>query len=198
VRYFSRRAVGTAAVAIAAACTSYSARPDDPSQDGGSNASADGSDAADAAVRFSNGDFELGCTDWASNVSILTDDTTAHTGTKSCRVCANDRTSWSIQQLVTTPVAPGSVYSASAFIRAAPDAQAADGVVETLYVVDDDGGLDPNPASTSGTNPGASWQQIAITVTVPAGGGEGIEMSISGDSFGGCFLIDDAELVRVH
>jgi hypothetical protein len=192
-----RLGLGCALGAIVAmgllACTSFG------SSDSSSTTAADGAaegaaDAGTTASLLEGSDFEVpGCLGWDANGSTLADDTNAHTGTHSCRVCAAAGTTVSaISQRSATGLPAGS-YVGEAWVRAAPATEVATAMFAGLVTYDAagtrlDGRELPGPELTD------AWQKVTTSLRIVDG--NFVQLDILSRASGGCLLVDDAVLYR--
>ncbi len=145
--------------------------------------------------------FEDECT-WNGYQGTRSTDSTARTGTKSCRICtAPLTTDYFTGNSLFTAAAPvvGATYHAVAWVRAAPGAALPPGAVLNLRT------LYPSPftgVERASTSPSLTpltdtWQRMEITlaVTKPAAQMDGYVGSDTAP--GACFLVDDVWLEKL-
>jgi hypothetical protein len=196
-------------VVALAACSSYSSTTSAPS-DAGADVAAPppppspedaGDDAADAGETnlLINGGFEEGCAAWGTNSPLGTAqaDTTARSGTGSCRLCyaggadasagANANLAQTVAFALHAPAHPfGTLW-----VRAPPSGPTPVNVYARVTVGQDDGGL--LDCLSAGHVPlGDTWQRIDPTCT-DALDGTSLTLDVVADD--GCVLVDDATLV---
>jgi hypothetical protein len=193
--------------AVSAGCTSFT--PTEPATpDGGATEAGPGDAGAPpagvGAIALSNAGFErAGCADWSASDVSFADDSTAHSGAISCRVCRKGSvaTSWAITQETGQGVsAPGSHFYAEAWVRAPADGtRAAQGVRILIYSIDDNdqyhtvenGGGSDLPAVD------ATWRKVTGTFSPTIAGASSLSIGINAqDGEDGCFLVDDVVLRR--
>jgi hypothetical protein len=166
--------------------------------DAGDASANDASDASDGGVPPATDDFEQGCGFWDGVNATVASSSIAHGGTGSCLICCSGTGSYctfdrGFDSIVPTVVV-GKTYSASAWIRVAPqtsNASLTTGVIEreiagsaytssSLYVV--------QPASQAWT-----LYSNQLTITNP---GDGLNLYIALDNYaaGDCFLVDDVSV----
>jgi hypothetical protein len=155
---------------------------------------------------LSNGDFELGCSDGWKGLDPFTTgtlDTTAHSGSASCRVCSTafdggGATFYAdFGQSAEHPVAPGETYEAELWARTAPSSAAPDSFSAALAVRDADGG------ALEETNSGAqiptdAWAHVGFSHKTTAAG-ETLSFIITMQRNSGtttCLLLDDARISK--
>ena len=190
---------------LAGACASFSGTDETPGPDGGgTDAISEASDASDGVPQIdagpnllSNGDFELGCAGWTGNQAMLIDDSTTHSGTRSCRVCPTAAVSFDIVQYAKTPLTPGERYFVEAYLHAAPsDAATPKSPIGVTLRIFDRNNVALQSAVSNGPTPAESWQRISELIDVSADGGTQMQVAFESADVGRCFLIDDARLYR--
>jgi hypothetical protein len=145
--------------------------------------------------------FESGCT-WDAFQGTKATDTTARTGTKSCRICTLDSTTdyFTGQDPFSAP-APvvGATYRAIAWVRTAPGAAVPPGPV--LNVRSTNSAPFTAIEGAASANPGIpftdTWQRVEVTMkaTKPA---QQMDIFVGSNTVtGGCFLVDDVWLERL-
>lgn len=162
-----------------------------------------GVDAPDAGpnlfTAYANGTFESGCPTGGYN-STITVDATAHSGTKSCRVCSNAGSDdvFTFDEDVDETPAIGARYRVTAWVLAAPGATPpASGVFLSLRTYSNPPftGIEQTQSPSIGVD--ATWQQRAVELSVTKKAPT-MDMYVGGQIQGGtCFLVDDVEAHRL-
>jgi hypothetical protein len=206
--------------AVGGACSSFSSGDTTSSLDAGEGGAADAPDeksdeassdatsapdvtpqgdgSSDAENLFANGDFELGCIGWSGSYSSFTDDSVAHSPSKSCRVCATATVTFTIGKSVPRPILPGETYIAEAYVHAASAAGTPTSALRVVLNVYN-GAVLAKTTTATGAIPGSTWTKIGGLIDVGGDGGTQLDVSFeSGDpgDGGNCYLIDDARLYR--
>ncbi len=206
-----------ASCGVAGACSSFSGDSDTTSPDAGEAGTLDATEAADrpdpvtdastadvippldAANLLENGDFELGCGAWTGTYASLTEDPVAHSGARSCRVCANNTVRFTLSQPLVQPIIPGDRYALEAWVHDAPDAAAPTTPLQVLLIVVA-GGIEVQGPVSTGTAPSPAWQRLTSVITVNGDGGSELVVKVDSDDPGipafapHCYLIDDVRL----
>jgi hypothetical protein len=146
--------------------------------------------------------FESGCT-WNGFQGVTTTESpTAHTGTKSCRVCTEAATTdyfTAGDPFTFGPPVVGVTYRATAWVRTAPGASTPPGAVMHLRT--------SNPApfasiesaytSIAGLPFTPTWQKMVISLKVSLAAAK-VDVFVGTDTApGACFLIDDVWLEQL-
>lgn len=168
------------------------------------DAAADAGPDADTHVGpnlLDDSSFENGCT-WMGYQGVSTTDSTARTGTKSCRICTapltTDYFTGNSNPTGTAPVI-GAKYHAVAWIRRASGAAVPPGAALNVRT------FNPSPFTTvesTSTLPSVipftdTWQRLDVTLTVTQAAAT-IDVYIGTDTApGACFLIDDVWLEKL-
>jgi hypothetical protein len=147
--------------------------------------------AADAGVTnlLINGDFEFDCANWNNNASGLSGSSTAHSGARSCQVCASVNAAYGLYANTKSPPILGARYQAEVWVRAT-DTDASSSLVATLLVRENGAVLEQ--VSTTGFVPTPSWQRLGVILEVTKNRGDSLRLDVTSLSAGTCFLIDDA------
>ena len=172
--------------------------------DAPSHEDAGGEGALDAGMNIvTDPDFEdPSCSMWSGGGEATTSevDGIAHSGSKSCMVCGVDpHAVWGIGQDVDkSKLVDGVTYRATAWVRA-PEAEAGppplDGAYINLSFYTVDGTQIGTEAESGPLALDGTWREITVTRAWDATADKLI-MSVQARRLGGCFLVDDASLVR--
>jgi hypothetical protein len=166
-------------------------------------ADAGGGDDSGAPNIHPRGTFESGvCDSWTAFQGKLAQDTTARTGTGSCRVCTLTTTTdyFTADDLgAAGPAVVGATYRAEGWARSAPGAPNVGAVTFVLRNFTTAGGFKALETHGSASRPvDANWQRYETTMTITMAGGT-INVIVSADHRpGACFLIDDVTLRRLN
>ena len=169
---------------------------------GADGVAATDSTAPDAAANlFPLGDFEVGGCSGESYYSVLSPDSTAHLGSKSCRVCSDGVSPdvFSFDSDVDGVTPPLSArYSAEAWVRSADDAGAPAGGVElTLRTYTDAPVTIRDNALTARAPLTSAWQRLVIPLDITQSGMTKLTIVVDGAyETGTCFLVDDIVVRR--
>lgn len=157
------------------------------------DASTETSDAGSPEL-LKNPGFELGCAGWNTYNATAEESTTAHGGSRSCRVCGlAGEYDFGLWQPMTAP-AIGKTYVGEAWVRTAPDDAGAavtphlsisTHTSDTAPVVEED--LGPNVPLDS------TWRRASSLLTITKSSVE-MRFSLRALTGGTCFLVDDASL----
>ena len=194
----------TVIVATLGACVGDEPETIPPAGSSGTTGTTDGgpsTEAGSGAVgdAVTSDGFEDGCGRWHSSSSNLTKDATARSGPSSCRVCfSGAEASFDVALRHEVVLDPGSRYTATIWIRTAPDKPPGGSMLI---------GLRSEDAALSTIEEGASqgppltdtWQEATATLDVSKPGGSRLLLLVASQSVpdpGSCFLIDDAEIRR--
>jgi hypothetical protein len=144
-------------------------------------------------------DFEaLACAGWSKNIVDASVDTLAHTGARSCKVCAQTTTVGSLYQNLDVPntVKVGSTFSGSVWLRA-PVLGAAATVVTVGIATQTMAGSAAESQESSGVDPTSDWTRVDVSLPVTqdvTGGIVGLSIVLRGGTAEACVLVDDATL----
>ncbi|MBX3186726.1 MAG: hypothetical protein KF819_06910 [Labilithrix sp.] len=154
----------------------------------------------DAATRpnlHKNGTFETGCDFWGAYRSTLASESAyARSGAKSCRVCSDGSTFYSIDDgghVDNPPV--GSVFYAAMWVRKAPGYPVATKAFIMLRTFDNPPWKERDIVQSPHITLTDAWQRLEATLVVTQGQYVNV---VGAGADGGCFLIDDVVLERVE
>jgi hypothetical protein len=209
-------ASASACVAATACILSIDPLPDTSSADAGADgtASADGADAAVASI-LPNGGFEDGTgggcgATWSAFNALLTRDTTARSGTYSCRVCkhltsAPDADAFaqpysidSLDAMRGIAYEIGQTWQVTAWVRLAPGTASTATSMAVLRVERTNGTPIQFSSPVAATKLTADWQQVGEELQVAQDGGAFLNVYVEADpgNEGDCFLVDDVSVFR--
>lgn len=171
-----------------------------PERDAIDDAAADAPDAGpNLFSSYANGTFESGCPADGYN-STITVDATAHSGTKSCRVCSMSGTDdvFTLDEDVSGTAVVGARYRVTAWVLAAPGATPpSSGVFLALRTSSSQPFTVIDQAETPKVQVGATWQELSVDLDVTKKA-PSFDTYVGGDIQGGrCFLVDDIEVHRL-
>jgi hypothetical protein len=143
-----------------------------------------------------NGTCDVNRAYWIAYQATVTVSTTAHSGPQSCLVCDAGFMDFTMDDNPATVASanPGEVFTASAWVRAAPGATAPTSVY--IYMRDSTSRQENVSTFVAVTN---TWQQLTMvhTVSTPV---QPVEIIIAGQTTtpaaNPCFLVDDIEVRR--
>lgn len=181
--------------------TSDGAMTDGRANDSGSNDSGSTGDAGDPPSVLVNGGFESAATvtapcgePWSAYRGLLAKDSTARSGTSSCRVCGQTAASFTNDYgfELSPPVTAGQTFHVRAWVRKAPGSAASPAVTLTLAVYDSAGteidpGVGSPPLVLTDT-----WTAIDLDFKIPVSGLANTYVDdVAPAGTGECFLMDD-------
>lgn len=178
-----------------------SARTDASSPDDGPSTRQDSGVDAGADVLspnlIENPSFDLGCKLWGSYNGSLTSEPAGRNG-PGCRVCVNGSPAdgYSIDTVPPIAVVSSETYRGQIWVRRAPG-KTARPVAVTLRTYDTNQGTPKQKVSGSAVNLSDEWQQITVMLTVTEPAPHLDFFATSPGTSGDCFIVDDAEVVRV-
>jgi hypothetical protein len=146
--------------------------------------------------------FESGCTWNGFQGTSATDSTTAHTGTKSCRVCTSPFTTdyfTGNSHYTNTAPAVGATYRAVAWVRTAPGAAVPPNAVLNLRTLDPSPftGIEAIATAATGSPLTDTWRSLEITLAVTKAAATMDVFVATNTVPGSCFLIDDVWLEKL-
>ena len=138
-----------------------------PGGDGGGGITAtDGGDAGSPNLLI-NGDFELGCAGWNASFGFVSEDTVAHSGAKSCKVCMDTNWEMTFTRDAALTGHKGETYVADVWLHGA----AGSATMQQQGFRSDDlslfwsgGGVDPTP----GPQLDSTWLHASTLTTLSA------------------------------
>ena len=150
---------------------------------------------------IADGAFEQGCS-WGAYEGTATTDSTARTGTKSCRICTTPTTQDAFtgqDPFTAPPPVIGATYHAVAWVRTAPGAALPPGL--SIHVrssnpmpfqaIESDASAQPGLVVTD------TWQKLEISLKTTMNAAEMDVFVGSATAPGACFLLDDVWLERL-
>jgi hypothetical protein len=146
-------------------------------------------------------DFEDGCTGWDSSSANLSADSTARSGTKSCRACfKGTEAAYDLFTRKSLVLKPGDRFIVSAWIRATPDKAPGASMVLGVRVEDsEESTLDEG----GGQGPilGETWQEMTASFEVTKSTANSLRVIVASQrvddpASGSCFLVDDLTITR--
>lgn len=186
--------------------TDGSASTDGPTGDAA--AAPDGTDgtAPDTHVGpnlISNGTFETGCAPWGAFQGTIVEDSTARTGSKSCRICTKPTTTdyfTAGDGYTAGPPIVGATYHGVAWVRTAPGAATPPGIylhMRTSNATPTFVGLEGPSTPDPGIPIDATWKKIELTMK-PTMAAQQMDIFIgSVHQPNVCFLLDDVWFEKV-
>jgi hypothetical protein len=146
-------------------------------------------------------DFEDGCGGWDSSSADLTADSTARSGTKSCRACfKGTEAAYDVFTRHSLVLKPGDRFLVSAWIRQTADKPPAQSMLLGVRVEDAE---EATLEEAAGTAPGLtdSWQEVTASVEVTKSTATALRVLVASQlvadaTLGSCFLVDDLTITR--